>query len=763
MSSSDNGTTGRPGEAASKPAPGSRTAAAPAIGLVAPPAALVSAPNMFALLRALRRRWVLATSLGLSLGATAAVAVWFLLPPAKNTANVQLMMNADETGVVHAHPEKVENFDSYQSKQIYLIKSRLVLNTALRYPGIAQLTVLRNATEPLEFLEKEVRVDFPSREILRITVPGEDVEELKTLANAISKAYLTEIVEKQTKDRQTRLEELRKIQARYKEKLASNRRVKLELAKKTGTADSKTNALYMMTLHEELKSARTRLVETKDKIRELEVVSQIRTANPDRPVPERMIAAYVETQLPVNRIQIIRQLEEKLAEGEKRAKDPNLPGLQQLRTQIETQKLLLMQDRSRIRPEVEGRMRETIAQQADMDANALKTSLTHHKAFERSLQGDIDRYSRAIEDSPGAQLSFSELEFDIEQAETEVRTVTAAINNLEVEMNDPPRVRPLQEAVGYKVDNFARKAQMAGVAGVAMLGLTMAGIALLEFRSRRVNTVDEVTQGLGVRVVGTVPACPRKARGGSSGKASYWKSILAESVDAARTLLLHHARREDLRIIMVTSATGGEGKTSLSSHLAVSMARSGRKTLLIDCDLRNPSAHKLFNVPLEPGLSSLLRGEATVEDALHPTQASGLWLMPAGACDGDALRMLAQDGVQPVFDRLRSDFDFIVVDSSPVLPVADSLMVAQQVDGVLFAILREVSRLPKVHEAYQKLVALGVRMLGAVVNGTSSELYGYGYGYGYGQTNNRAGYLAASTKSSSTNGEANGEAKSAQQ
>jgi polysaccharide biosynthesis transport protein len=76
-----------------------------------------------------------------------------------------------------------------------------------------------------------------------------------------------------------------------------------------------------------------------------------------------------------------------------------------------------------------------------------------------------------------------------------------------------------------------------------------------------------------------------------------------------------------------------------------------------------------------------------------------------------------------------------------VLPVADSLMVAQQVDGVLFAILREVSRLPKVHEAYQKLVTLGVRMLGAVVNGTSGDLYGYGYGYP-----NNGRYIGSSSK-----------------
>jgi capsular exopolysaccharide synthesis family protein len=729
MSSPDNATNARPADAA-KTTPGPRAAAIPAGHPAAPPALLAAAPNVIALIRALRRRWVLASSVGLTLGLSAFTAVWFLLPPAKNSANVQLMMNADEKGVVHAHPDLVENFDSYQSKQVYLIKSRLVLNTALRLPGVAQLSMLRNATDPLEWLEKELRVDYPSREILRITIAGDDVEELKTLANAVSKAYLTEIVEKQTKDRQTRLEELRKIQARYKERLASNRRVKAELAKKTGTADAKSNAMYMMMLQEQVKSARTQLVDTKDKIRQMEVVVELRASTPDQPVPDKMIAAYAENQAPIlNRKHLIDQLEEELVEGTRRAKDPNLAGLRQLKNRIDAERLMLATELARLRPKLERQIQEAKVQQSELDSNTLKANLTHFRALEKSLAADVEKFNRAIEDAPGAQLSFQELEFDIEQAETEVRTVTAAINQLEVEMNDPPRVRLLQEAVAYKVDNFVRKAQMAGVAGIAMLGLTAAGIALLEFRSRRVSSVDEVTQGLGVRVVGTVPACPRKVRRSSSaGKSSYWKSILAESVDAARTLLLHHARREDLRIIMVTSAMGGEGKTSLSSHLAVSMARSGRKTLLIDCDLRNPSAHKLFNVPLEPGLSSLLRGEATVEDCLHPTQATGLFLMPAGACDADALRMLAQDGVQPVFDRVRSEFDFIVVDSSPVLPVADSLMVAQQVDGVLFAILREVSRLPKVHEAYQKLVVLGVRMLGAVVNGTSSELYGYGYG-----------------------------------
>jgi succinoglycan biosynthesis transport protein ExoP len=738
MSLPEYGTTGQPSEAGAippaAPAPPEKPTHASAGRPPAPPAALASAPNVVALLRALRRRWLLASSLGLVLGAAAAAAVWFLLPPAKNTANVQLILNAEKDGFVYEHPERIgDNFEAFQSKQVHFLHSRMVLNAAMRQPGIAQLALFHNIQEPIEWLEREIRVDFPSREILRLTIAGEDLDELKTLANAVTKAYMAEIVEKQTKDRQTRLEELRKILARYKDKLTSSRRVKVELAKRSGGgADSRAAGMMSLFLQDQLKAARAQLVSVKDDLRHLEVKEGLATLRADQPVPQKMIASYLEREPEIStKMMAIAAAEQLYEETKKRApkgaKDSDVRALKKIRDDIESEEILLASERSRLTPKLEAKIRENSLQQAEFTLADLKSNIERLKALEKTLEADIQKYIRAIEEGPSIAMTMTETEFDIEQTETEVKTLTTRIGELEIEMNDPPRVRVYQDAVAYKVDNFARKVQMSSAAGIALLGLCVFGIALLEFRSRRVSTVDEVTQGLGVRVVGTVPACPRRIRNGvGNGKMSYWKNMLAESVDAARTLLLHHARREDLRIIMVTSAVGGEGKTSLSSHLAVSMARSGRKTLLIDCDLRNPSAHKLFGVSLEPGLSSVLRGEMSVEDALHATQATGLWLMPAGACDAEALCMLARDGVQPVFDRLRTEFDFIVVDSSPVLPVADSLMVAQQVDGVLFAILREVSRLPKVHEAYQKLSTLGVRMLGAVVNGTSGAVYGNG-------------------------------------
>ena len=184
-----------------------------------------------------------------------------------------------------------------------------------------------------------------------------------------------------------------------------------------------------------------------------------------------------------------------------------------------------------------------------------------------------------------------------------------------------------------------------------------------------------------------------------------------------------------LRVVMVTSATSGEGKTSLATHLAASLARAGHKTLLLDGDLRKPAAHRIFDLPLGPGFSELLRGETDLPEAVRPTQAPGLWLLPAGTCDNEALQQLAQDAVRRIIERLRPEYDFIVIDSSPVLPVADALLLAQYADGVLLSLFQEVSRLPKVYAAYQRLKMIRVRMLGAVMNGTHEDVYGYGQRY----------------------------------
>src|SRR5439155_26783695 len=130
-----------------------------------------------------------------------------------------------------------------------------------------------------------------------------------------------------------------------------------------------------------------------------------------------------------------------------------------------------------------------------------------------------------------------------------------------------------------------------------------------------------------------------------------------------------------------------------------------------------PSIHKRFHAAERPGLSELLRGEATVEEVIQATQVKHLSIIPAGRCDYQVIQALAQERTQELFEQLRKDFDFIVVDSSPLLHVADPLILAPKTDAVLFSVLREVSRLPAVYAAYERLLMLGVRVLGTIVHG----------------------------------------------
>ena len=145
----------------------------------------------------------------------------------------------------------------------------------------------------------------------------------------------------------------------------------------------------------------------------------------------------------------------------------------------------------------------------------------------------------------------------------------------------------------------------------------------------------------------------------------------------------------------------------------------------MDGDLRNPAAHKLFGMTAGPGFSELLRGEMEPGQVVQNTPLENLSLLAAGACDRQALQALAQEGIlRNVFDELKEQYDFLIVDVSPILPVVDALLVGEHADAVLLSVLRNVSRLPAVYAAQQRLASLGIRVLGAVVIGEGMEAYG---------------------------------------
>ena len=356
--------------------------------------------------------------------------------------------------------------------------------------------------------------------------------------------------------------------------------------------------------------------------------------------------------------------------------------------------------------------------------------------IEASLQEEIKNSSQMDRVLTDNTLDVQDNKEELKQIENAATRIAAEVEMLDVELQAPPRISLIEEALPPTTRNAKKWYTWFGGISLGSFWGTLFLIAFLELQTRKIDSADEVVGDLGLTVVGSLPMLPARARrNGVMARHEKDRSrynLLLESIDATRTMLIHAARSGSHRVVMIASALSGEGKTSLASHLATSLARGGQKTLLIDADLRCPSIHHLFDLTLDPGLSELLRGEVAFEDVIGSTAVEELKVLTAGKCDTQTLRILSQGGLGGLFARLKEQYDFVIVNSSPILPVADTLIIAQQVDAVLFSILADVSRKTKILAAYQRIAALGVKVLGAVVTGAhDGGRYGNKYYSGY--------------------------------
>jgi succinoglycan biosynthesis transport protein ExoP len=206
------------------------------------------------------------------------------------------------------------------------------------------------------------------------------------------------------------------------------------------------------------------------------------------------------------------------------------------------------------------------------------------------------------------------------------------------------------------------------------------------------------------------------------------KSREAEVFRGMRTQLLFTLREANSRIVQFTSPKQGDGKTTVVANVAVSLARAGRRVLLIDADLRRPSIHKLFGVTAQVGLSSVILGKANTQDVIKTTEIPNLWVLPCGSIPSQPAELLELPNFGKVLQSLKTDYDVILVDSPPVLPVADPCVISSQVDGVVMIIRVGRDSKPEALRATEQLLDVGTRLVGIVVNGVNVRGSGYEYG-----------------------------------
>jgi succinoglycan biosynthesis transport protein ExoP len=219
-------------------------------------------------------------------------------------------------------------------------------------------------------------------------------------------------------------------------------------------------------------------------------------------------------------------------------------------------------------------------------------------------------------------------------------------------------------------------------------------------------------------------------------------SLLAEAYRSLRTSLLLSAADHPPKSVLVTSSVPSEGKTATSVNLAISLTQSGGRVLLIDGDMRKPRIHTVFALQDVPGLSAFLTGSATLQEVIHDTEVSNLFVIPCGAIPPNPAELILSDRFQRMMDAVRPYFDHIIIDSPPLSNVSDARVLANACEGSLMVVKASSTSRSIAKKAVEHLAGSRARLVGAVLNdvdarsksGDYSYSYYSGYGrYGYGR------------------------------
>ena len=279
----------------------------------------------------------------------------------------------------------------------------------------------------------------------------------------------------------------------------------------------------------------------------------------------------------------------------------------------------------------------------------------------------------------------------------------------------------LQDSGGYSLDivsaapygwrtgpDFMRT-MLIGTCGGLFAGFLLA--YLLELADKSFRSSQDIAQELGLRVIGHVPSiAPSEDSGGIDGRLCTVlkpRSATAEAFRGIRNALFFCTRGERHKVVQVTSPDPSDGKSTLACNLAVVIAQSGKKVLLVDADFRRPRVHEQFNVSDAEGLSSVITGRAELSDAVQESDVANLSLLVCGPKPENPSELLTLPRFETLLDTLREKFDYVIIDSPPMLAVSDPSAVAARADGVILAVRIRKNGRRSAQQAAQMLQHIG--------------------------------------------------------
>lgn len=284
--------------------------------------------------------------------------------------------------------------------------------------------------------------------------------------------------------------------------------------------------------------------------------------------------------------------------------------------------------------------------------------------------------------------------------------------------------------------DYTASVKKGAVVGAALWVALVVGLALLR---STVHNEKELEQLVNLRCLGVLP----EARGHGGRRRGEERPLLVtehdvsgfgESLRLLRIRVEKELRQREQKVLLVSSAVPGEGKTTVAANLAVALAQKGKRTLLMDCDLRNPSVAAMFGKEDGKGLSAYLEREAAADEIIHPMEPKNFCAVFGGKPVANATELLARQEARELIEAARAVFDYIILDTPPSSLLADAAELAELADCAVMVIRQNTASRSRILDGVQLLADSGLPLMGCVLNGARGlSLHdGYSY-YGYGK------------------------------
>lgn len=358
----------------------------------------------------------------------------------------------------------------------------------------------------------------------------------------------------------------------------------------------------------------------------------------------------------------------------------------------------------------------------DRAVASLKTRYETLKTREAGLQKALQEQKKVAFSLSRQLVRYNDLKRNVEADQEIYQSMIARMKETSISETLPTQViRLAEEARAASVPFRPQPAKLLLRGALIGIGLGIGMIFLLYYSDHRFRRNEEVERALGVPVLTSLPLI--------SGKTVHERGMIchlertgevSEAFRTLRAITQVNPSMQAAKVFLVTSSQPGEGKSLVATNLAISFSQDHRKTLLIGADLRRPAFKLIFDVNEMPaGLSDVLQGQAAWRDVLDTQLVPGLDVLPAGACPADPTELLGNPRMASLIAEARETYDQIVIDSSPMMGISDSLLLMQHTDGVLFVVRQGVTHSLSATHAMKRIVESGTPCLGALMNGVN--------------------------------------------